>query len=37
VQFRAALVQAGFDTQWQKTYGADVWSQLEKVRGGKLT
>jgi len=36
VQFRAALVQAGFDTQWQKTYGAVAWSQLEKYTG-KLT
>jgi TRAP-type C4-dicarboxylate transport system substrate-binding protein len=33
VQFRAALVKAGFYTQWQKTYGADAWSQLEKYTG----
>ncbi|MDI2057229.1 MULTISPECIES: TRAP transporter substrate-binding protein [Bradyrhizobium] len=36
VQFRAALVKAGFYTQWQKTYGADAWSALEKYTG-KLT
>jgi TRAP-type C4-dicarboxylate transport system substrate-binding protein len=36
VQFRAALVQAGFYTQWQKTYGAEAWAQLEKYTG-KLT
>jgi tripartite ATP-independent transporter DctP family solute receptor len=35
-QFRAALVKAGFYTQWQKTYGADAWAQLEKYTG-KLT
>jgi TRAP-type C4-dicarboxylate transport system substrate-binding protein len=34
VQFRAALVKAGFFyTQWQKTYGADAWAQLEKYTG----
>ena len=33
VQFRAALVKAGFYTQWQKTYGADAWAQLEKYTG----
>jgi TRAP-type transport system periplasmic protein len=36
VKFRAALVQAGFYTQWQKTYGAEAWAQLEKYTG-KLT
>jgi len=36
VQFRAALVKAGFYTQWQKTYGAEAWSALEKYTG-KLT
>ncbi|MCP1851754.1 tripartite ATP-independent transporter DctP family solute receptor [Bradyrhizobium sp. USDA 4541] len=36
VQFRAALVKAGFYTQWQKTYGADAWAALEKYTG-KLT
>nr|WP_244485691.1 TRAP transporter substrate-binding protein [Bradyrhizobium tropiciagri] len=36
VQFRAALVKAGFYTQWQKTYGADAWASLEKYTG-KLT
>ncbi len=36
VQFRAALVKAGFYTQWQKTYGADAWAVLEKYTG-KLT
>ena len=36
VQFRAALVKAGFYTQWQKTYGADAWAMLEKYTG-KLT
>ncbi|KJC59293.1 ABC transporter substrate-binding protein [Bradyrhizobium sp. LTSPM299] len=36
VQFRAALVRAGFYTQWQKTYGADAWATLEKYTG-KLT
>ena len=30
VEFRAALVKAGFYTQWQKTYGAEAWAQLEK-------
>src|SRR6202166_3656939 len=29
VRFRAALVKAGFYTQWQKTYGAEAWAQLE--------
>jgi tripartite ATP-independent transporter DctP family solute receptor len=33
VQFRAALVRAGFYTQWQKTYGAEAWAQLEKYTG----
>ncbi|MEN3347935.1 MAG: hypothetical protein V7632_1570 [Bradyrhizobium sp.] len=36
VQFRAALVKAGFYQQWQKTYGADAWAALEKYTG-KLT
>jgi tripartite ATP-independent transporter DctP family solute receptor len=35
-QFRAALVKAGFYGQWQKTYGAEAWEQLEKYTG-KLT
>jgi TRAP-type transport system periplasmic protein len=34
VQFRAALAKAGFYTQWQKTYGAEAWAQLEKYTGG---
>jgi TRAP-type transport system periplasmic protein len=33
VQFRAALVKAGFYTQWQKTYGTEAWAQLEKYTG----
>src|SRR6202012_1032446 len=33
VQFRAALVKAGFYTQWQKTYGAEAWAGLEKYTG----
>jgi tripartite ATP-independent transporter DctP family solute receptor len=33
VQFRAALVKAGFYTQWQKSYGAEAWAQLEKYTG----
>jgi tripartite ATP-independent transporter DctP family solute receptor len=33
-QFRAALVKAGFYTQWQKTYGAEAWARLEKYTGG---
>src|SRR5579871_6411424 len=36
VAFRAALVKTGFYTQWQKTYGAEAWSALEKYTG-KLT
>jgi len=36
VQFRAALVKASFYTQWQKTYGEQAWTQLEKYTG-KLT
>jgi hypothetical protein len=36
VQFRAALAKAGFYAQWQKTYGAEAWGQLEKY-AGKLT
>src|ERR1700722_5058034 len=33
VAFRAALVKAGFYTQWQKTYGAEAWAQLEHYTG----
>ncbi len=33
VQFRAALVTAGFYTQWQKTYGSEAWARLEKYTG----
>jgi TRAP-type transport system periplasmic protein len=33
VQFRSALVKAGFYGQWQKTYGAEAWAQLEKYTG----
>jgi tripartite ATP-independent transporter DctP family solute receptor len=33
VQFRAALVKAGFYEQWRKTYGAEAWAQLEKYTG----
>ncbi len=36
VQFRAALVKAGFYAQWRKTHGAEAWAQLEKYTG-KLT
>ena len=36
VQFRAALVKAGFYAQWQKTYGAEAWDKLEHYTG-KLT
>jgi tripartite ATP-independent transporter DctP family solute receptor len=36
VEFRAALVKAGFYTQWQKTYGAEAWAKLEQYTG-KLT
>jgi tripartite ATP-independent transporter DctP family solute receptor len=36
VQFRAALVKAGFYTQWQKIYGAEAWALLEKY-AGRLT
>ena len=35
-QFRAALVKAGFDTQWQTTYGNEAWEKLEQYTG-KLT
>lgn len=35
-QFRGALVKAGFYAQWQKTYGAEAWAQLERYTG-KLT
>lgn len=33
LQFRAALVKTGFDTQWQRTYGAEACSALAKYRG----
>jgi TRAP-type transport system periplasmic protein len=33
VRFRAALVAAGFYTQWQKTYGAEAWARLEQYTG----
>jgi tripartite ATP-independent transporter DctP family solute receptor len=33
VQFRAALVKAGFYTQWQKTYGGEAWAKLEQYTG----
>lgn len=33
VQFRAALVKAGFYAQWQKAYGADAWARLEHYTG----
>jgi len=33
VQFRAALVKAGFYTQWQKAYGAEAWARLEQYTG----
>jgi tripartite ATP-independent transporter DctP family solute receptor len=33
VRFRAALVQAGFYAQWQKTYGAEAWAKLEHYTG----
>jgi TRAP-type C4-dicarboxylate transport system substrate-binding protein len=33
VQFRAALVKAGFYSQWQKSYGAEAWAQLEHYTG----
>jgi TRAP-type transport system periplasmic protein len=33
VQFHAALVKAGFYTQWQTSYGAEAWAQLEKYTG----
>ena len=36
VQFRGALVKAGFYTQWQKTYGTEAWERLEHYTG-KLT
>jgi TRAP-type transport system periplasmic protein len=36
VQFRAALVKAGFYAQWQKTYGVEAWDKLEQYTG-KLT
>jgi TRAP-type C4-dicarboxylate transport system substrate-binding protein len=33
VQFRSALVKAGFYAQWQKTYGAQAWERLEHYTG----
>jgi TRAP-type transport system periplasmic protein len=36
VQFRSALVRAGFYAQWQKTYGSEAWERLEQYTG-KLT
>jgi TRAP-type transport system periplasmic protein len=33
VQFRAALVQADFYGQWQKTYGSEAWKRLEHYTG----
>jgi TRAP-type transport system periplasmic protein len=33
VQFRAALVKAGFYAQWQKTYGGEAWAKLEQYTG----
>jgi TRAP-type transport system periplasmic protein len=33
VAFRAALVKAGFYTQWQKTYGTEAWARLEHYTG----
>jgi tripartite ATP-independent transporter DctP family solute receptor len=33
VQFRAALVKAGFYMQWQKTYGMEAWARLEQYTG----
>ena len=35
-QFRSALVQAGFYSQWQKSYGNEAWEKLEQYTG-KLT
>ena len=32
-QFRAALVKAGFYTQWEKTYGTEAWARLEHYTG----
>jgi TRAP-type transport system periplasmic protein len=32
-RFRAALVKAGFYSQWQKTYGPEAWAQLERYTG----
>jgi tripartite ATP-independent transporter DctP family solute receptor len=33
VQFRAALVKAGFYGQWQKAYGNEAWAKLEQYTG----
>jgi len=33
VQFRAALVNAGFYSKWQNTYGAEAWARLEHYTG----
>lgn len=35
-RFRAALASTGFYGQWQKTYGAEAWTRLERY-AGKLT
>ena len=35
-QFRSALVQAGFYSQWHKSYGVEAWEKLEQYTG-KLT
>jgi TRAP-type transport system periplasmic protein len=35
-QFRSALLQAGFYTQWRKSYGSEAWEKLEQYTG-KLT
>ena len=35
-QFRSALVQAGFYSQWQTSYGNEAWEKLEQYTG-KLT
>jgi hypothetical protein len=32
VQFRAALVKAGFYTQWQKTYCSEAWRGWSSIR-----
>ena len=35
-EFHAALVKAGFYTQWRTTYGSKAWEKLEQYTG-KLT